>query len=148
MTQPKAIPNDHQVKTTQNNPETMTSQPHKQPLVEQTKLSGLTDLIDKSDPVRDVEAMNLKNTNQTKALEAAIEDPFLELAIVSETTTDYEILLQIAKSALVASETSIKTTIDPQILAHFAMIAPPTTEKSIVKKQYFMESSDNDLGVY
>lgn len=64
MTQPKAIPNDHQVKTTQNNPETMTSQPHKQPLVEQTKLSGLTDLIDKSDPVRDVEAMNLKNTNR------------------------------------------------------------------------------------
>lgn len=83
---------------------------------------------------------------ETKALEAAIEDPFLELAIVSETTTDYDILLQIAKSALVASETSIKTTIDPQILAHFAMIAPPTTEKSIVKKQYFMESSDNDLG--
>lgn len=74
------------------------------------------------------------------------EDPFLELAITSETTTDYEILLQIAKSALAASEASVKTTIDPQILAHFAMIPPPITEKLIVKKQYFMESSDNDLG--
>ncbi|XP_029163221.1 uncharacterized protein LOC114934682 [Nylanderia fulva] len=147
MTQPKATPNDHQMKTTQNNPETVTSQ-HKQTLGEQTKLSGLTDLIDKSvDPVKDVEAMNLKNTNQTKALEAASEDPFLELAIASETTTDYEILLQIAKSALAASEASMKTAIDAQILAQFAMIAPPlTTEKVIVKKQYFMESSDNDLG--
>lgn len=52
-----------------------------------------------------------------------------------------------AKSAVATSEASMKTTIDPQILAHFAMVAPPTTEKpTIVKKQYFMESSDNDLG--
>ncbi|XP_072745359.1 uncharacterized protein Iav [Anoplolepis gracilipes] len=147
-TQPKAVPNDHQIKTIQNNPETVTSvQPHKQPNGEPPKLSGLTDLIDNSiDPVRDVEVMNLKNTNQSKALEAAIEDPLLELAIASETTTDYEILLQIAKSALVASEVSMKTTIDPQVLAHFALIAPPIIEKPIVKKQYFIESSDNDFG--
>lgn len=84
---------------------------------------------------------------ETKALENATEDPFLELAIASETTTDYKTLLQIAKSAAATSEASMKTTIDPQILAHFAMVAPSTTEKStIVKKQYFMESSDNDLG--
>ncbi|XP_029669571.1 uncharacterized protein LOC115239269 [Formica exsecta] len=147
-TQQKAILNDHQVKTTQNNPETATSvQPHKQPIGEPTKLSGLTDLIDNTtNPVRNVEAMNLKNTNQTKALEAAIEDPFLELVIASETAIDHEILLQIAKSALATSEASMKTTIDSQILAHFAMIAPPVTEKSIVKKQYFIESSDNDFG--
>ncbi|XP_025267345.1 uncharacterized protein LOC105257199 isoform X2 [Camponotus floridanus] len=148
-TQSKAIPND-QMKTTQNNPETVTNvQPHKQPIGEPTKLLGLTDLIDNSiGPVKDVEAMNLKNTNQTKALEASMEfeDPFLELAIASETTTNYEILLQIAKSALAASEASVKTAIDPQILAHFAMIPPPITEKFIVKKQYFMESSDNDVG--
>lgn len=75
-----------------------------------------------------------------------LEDPFLELAIASETTTNYEILLQIAKSALATSEASVKTAIDPEILAHFAMIPPPITEKFIVKKQYFMESSDNDLG--
>lgn len=148
-TQSKAIPND-QMKTTQNNPETVTNvQPHKQPIGEPTKLLGLTDLIDNSiGPVKDVEAMNLKNTNQTKALEASMEfeDPFLELAIASETTTNYEILLQIAKSALAASEASVKTAIDPQILPHFAMIPPPITEKFIVKKQYFMESSDNDVG--
>jgi len=64
-TQSKAIPND-QMKTTQNNPETVTSvQPHKQPIGEPTKLLGLTDLIDNSiGPVKDVEAMNLKNTNR------------------------------------------------------------------------------------
>lgn len=84
---------------------------------------------------------------ETKALEEAAEDPFLALAIASEATTDYKTLLQMAKSALATSEASMKATIDPQILAHFAMVAPPITEKStIVKKQYFMESSDNDLG--
>ncbi|XP_050466504.1 uncharacterized protein LOC126859345 isoform X3 [Cataglyphis hispanica] len=148
-TQQKAILND-QMKTTQNNPQTVTSvESHKQPIKEPTKLSGLTDLIDNStNPVKDVKAMNLKNTvkNQTKALEAAIEDPFLELVIASETTINYEILLQMAKSALAASEASMKTMVDSQILAHFAMIAPPVTEKSIVKKQYFIESSDNDFG--
>lgn len=58
--------NEQQTKTIQDNPETMASvQPHKQLIEEQTKLSGLTDLIDKSiDPVKDVEAMNLKNTNR------------------------------------------------------------------------------------
>lgn len=83
-------------------------------------------------------------------LEEAVADPFLELAI-AETTADYETLLQIAKSALATSEASMKTTtvdtVDPQILAHFTMVAPPITEKStIVKKQYFVESSDNELG--
>jgi len=83
---------------------------------------------------------------ETKALEETVEDPFLELAIASETATDYKTLLQMAKSALATSEASTKATIDPQILAHFAMVAPPTTEKSnVIKKQYFMESSDNDL---
>ncbi|KAG5317206.1 TRPV6 protein, partial [Pseudoatta argentina] len=147
--QSKAALNDQQTKTIQNNPEVVINvQPHNQPIKEETKLSGLTDLIDESiDPVKDVEAMNLRNMNQTKALEETVEDPFLELAIASETTTDYKTLLQIAKSALATSEASMKTTIDPQILAHFAMVAPPTIEKSsIVKKQYFMESSDNDLG--
>ncbi|XP_018406237.1 PREDICTED: transient receptor potential cation channel subfamily V member 4 [Cyphomyrmex costatus] len=147
--QSKTALNDQQTKITQNNPEVVINvQPHNEPNKEQTKLSGLTNLIDKSiDPGKDVEAMNLKNTNQTKALEETVEDPFLELAIASETTTDYKTLLQMAKSALATSEASMKTTIDPQILAHFAMVAPPTIEKStIVKKQYFIESSDNDLG--
>ncbi|XP_011863861.1 PREDICTED: uncharacterized protein LOC105559855 isoform X4 [Vollenhovia emeryi] len=148
-TQSKAALNEQQTKTTPDNPAAVASvQPHKQPIEEQTKLSGLTDLVDKSiDPAKDVEAMNVKNTNQTKALKEAAEDPFLELAIASESAADYKTLLQMAKSALATSEASMKTTIDPQILAHFAMVAPPTAEKStIVKKQYFIESSDNDLG--
>lgn len=66
-TQQKANLNDHQMKTTQNNSQTVTSvQSHKQPIKEPTKLSGLTDLIDNStNPVRDVKAMNLKNTVKT-----------------------------------------------------------------------------------
>lgn len=52
-----------------------------------------------------------------------------------------------AKSAVATSETSVKPTVNPQILAHFTMTAPPPVEKPIIaKKQYFMESSDNDLG--
>ncbi|XP_014479481.1 PREDICTED: uncharacterized protein LOC106746875 [Dinoponera quadriceps] len=146
--EPKAVSRE-QTRTTQNNPEAVTSiQPHKQAVVEETKLSGFTDLIDKSiDPVRVEE--NLKNANQTKAQEEVVEDPFLELAIASETTEDYDTLLKMAKSALANSEASmIATTVDPQILAHFAMIAPPSVieKPAIVKKQYFVESSDNDLG--
>lgn len=94
-----------------------------------------------------MESINVLNA-ETKAQEEAVEDPFLQLAIASETTEDYDTLLQIAKSALATSEASTVATVDPQILAHFTMIAPPpATEKpAIVKKQYFVESSDNDLG--
>jgi len=65
--QSKAALNDQQqTKIIQNNSEVVASvQSYKQP-GEQTKLSGLTDLIDKPtfDPAKDVEAMNLKNTNR------------------------------------------------------------------------------------
>jgi len=64
--QSKADLNDQQTKITQNNPEVVVNvQPHNQSIKEEIKLSGLTDLIDKSsDPVKNVEAMNLKNTNR------------------------------------------------------------------------------------
>lgn len=64
--QSKAAFDDQQTKTTQNNSEVVVNvQSHNQSIKEETKLSGLTDLIDKSiDPVKDVEAMNLKNTNR------------------------------------------------------------------------------------
>lgn len=63
-TQSRVVSNDRP-KTTENNPEVVTGiEPHKQTVGEETKLSGLTDLIDRSvDPVN-VEAMNLKNTNR------------------------------------------------------------------------------------
>lgn len=68
-TQSKAALNEQQMKPTQNNPEALASvQPHKQLIEEQTKSSGLSNLVDKSiDPVKDVEAMNLKNTNREYA---------------------------------------------------------------------------------
>lgn len=91
--------------------------------------------------VLDVEAVEEQQN------EEVVEDPFLELAIASE-TEDYETLLRMAKSALATSEASMVAAVDPQILAHFTMIAPPpVVEKpAIVKKQYLVESSDNDLG--
>lgn len=63
-TEPKAVP-DERTRTTQNNPEAATGvQPHKRPIGEETKLSGLTDLIDKSaDPGR-VEATNVRNASR------------------------------------------------------------------------------------
>ncbi|XP_032691280.1 uncharacterized protein LOC116853977 [Odontomachus brunneus] len=149
-TEPKAVP-DEQTRTTQNNPEATTGvQPHKQSIGEETKLSDLTDLIDKSADPGCVEATNVKNASHVESTaqeEAPVEDPFLELAIASE-TEDYDTLLQMAKSALATSEASMVAAVDPQILAHFTMIAPPpVVEKPvIVKKQYFVESSDNDLG--
>lgn len=92
--------------------------------------------------------LNVVSNKGTKALEKTVADPFFELAIASETTADYETLLQMAKSALATSEASMKTTtVDPQILAHFIMIVPPITEKSTtIKKQYFVVSSNNELG--
>lgn len=83
---------------------------------------------------------------ETQALKEAVEDPLLELAIASETIPEnYETLLQIAKSALATSEASMKATVDPHILTCFTAIAPSAAEKP-VEKQYFVESSDNDLG--
>lgn len=66
---PKAAPDHQPAKTTGNNPETTTTttslQSHKQLIqMEETRLSALTDLIDKPiDPVN-VKAMNLKNANR------------------------------------------------------------------------------------
>lgn len=83
----------------------------------------------------------------TKAQEEGIQDPLLDLAIASEITKDYDTLLEMAKSAVATSEASKKVSVNPQILSHFTMIVPPVIEESItVKKQYFVESSDNDLG--
>lgn len=61
--QPKAVSPGDQEKASQNNPATVTTaQPHKQSFGEETKLAGLTNLIDKS--IDHVEAMNLKNANR------------------------------------------------------------------------------------
>jgi len=92
----------------------------------------------------------VSNAERSQTLEEAVEDPFLELVVASETAADYESLLPMARSALVASEASMRATqvVDSQILAHLAIIAPSTIDEKpvVVKKQYFVESSDNDLG--
>lgn len=60
-TEPRA---GEQAKTTQNNPEAVTGvQPCKQTMGEETKLSGLTELIDKSVDPAHVEAKNAVNAS-------------------------------------------------------------------------------------
>lgn len=63
-TELKAVASE-QTRTTENNSKAVTDvQPHKQSIGEETKLSGLTDLIDKSiDPTR-VDTMNSKNASR------------------------------------------------------------------------------------
>lgn len=85
---------------------------------------------------------------ETKLLKE--EDPFLKLIIASELTNDQELLPKLAKDVLEVAEKSVKIETDTrstsQILEGLAMIMIPTTVESFLpKKQYFVESSDNDL---
>ncbi|XP_015185813.1 PREDICTED: uncharacterized protein LOC107071371 [Polistes dominula] len=79
------------------------------------------------------------------------EDPFLKLIIASELTNDEELLPKLAKDVLEVAEKSVQMTTETtksksQILEGLALIMAPTNiENSVPKKQYFVESSDNDL---
>lgn len=75
------------------------------------------------------------------------QDPLLELVIASENTNDPETLLEIAKRAAAGFETEASSKINLQILEQFTMTKIPMEEKvSVTRKQYFVESSDNDFG--
>lgn len=75
------------------------------------------------------------------------QDPLLELVIASENTNDPETLLEIAKRAAAGFETETSSKINLQILEQFTMTKIPMEEKvNVTRKQYFVESSDNDFG--
>nr|XP_050863720.1 uncharacterized protein LOC127070009 [Vespula vulgaris] len=111
-------------------------------LASSSKLTELTtDFIEKP-----IEPTNVPI--ETKLLKE--EDPFLKLIIASELTNDQELLPKLAKDVLEVAEKSVKIETDTrstsQILEGLAMIMIPTTVESFLpKKQYFVESSDNDL---
>lgn len=76
------------------------------------------------------------------------QDPFLDLVIASEYTNDHETLMKVAQAAAASSsEVPVKPKLNLQILEQFTMTKVPVEEPvTIVKKQYFVESSDNDFG--
>uniref|UniRef100_A0AB39A6J3 Inactive n=1 Tax=Apis mellifera TaxID=7460 RepID=A0AB39A6J3_APIME len=93
-----------------------------------------------------VHEMNLKNANHSSVTED-FQDPLLELVIASENTNDPETLLEIAKRAAAGFETETSSKINLQILEQFTMTKIPMDEKvNVTRKQYFVESSDNDFG--
>ncbi|XP_016907461.2 uncharacterized protein LOC107994862 isoform X4 [Apis cerana] len=93
-----------------------------------------------------VHEMNLKNANHSSVTED-FQDPLLELVIASENTNDPETLLEIAKRAAAGFETETSSKINLQILEQFTMTKIPMEEKvNVTRKQYFVESSDNDFG--
>lgn len=77
-----------------------------------------------------------------------MQDPLLELVIASETTTDYDTLMKIAQIAASSDfEVTANAKINLQILEQFTMTKIPVEEQvTTVRKQYFVESSDNDFG--
>ncbi|XP_076664400.1 transient receptor potential cation channel subfamily V iav [Andrena cerasifolii] len=99
-----------------------------------------------SEPVN-VHEMNLKNASHSTIPENS-QDPFLDLVIASEYTTDHETLMKVAQAAAASSsEVPVKPKLNLQILEQFTMTKVPVEEPAtIVKKQYFVESSDNDFG--
>ncbi|XP_026301797.1 uncharacterized protein LOC726119 isoform X4 [Apis mellifera] len=93
-----------------------------------------------------VHEMNLKNANHSSVTED-FQDPLLELVIASENTNDPETLLEIAKRAAAGFETETSSKINLQILEQFTMTKISMDEKvNVTRKQYFVESSDNDFG--
>ncbi|XP_033351267.1 uncharacterized protein LOC117234299 isoform X1 [Bombus vosnesenskii] len=93
-----------------------------------------------------VREMNSKNASHSSMAED-FQDPLLELVIASENTDDPETLLKIAERAAANFEVESSSKINLQILEQFTMTKLPMEEKvAATKKQYFVESSDNDFG--
>ncbi|XP_076181974.1 transient receptor potential cation channel subfamily V iav isoform X3 [Ptiloglossa arizonensis] len=92
-----------------------------------------------------VRKMNLKNASHL-TVTGDFQDPFLDLVIASENTSDHGTLLEIAQRAVASVETPTSAKINLEILEQFTMTKIPVEEQTTVpKKQYFVESSDNDF---
>ncbi|XP_043488062.1 uncharacterized protein LOC122514992 [Polistes fuscatus] len=114
----------------------------------QTKLQTLTTFSELTNNLeKPIETINVPIESKL----SKEEDPFLKLIIASELTNDEELLPKLAKDVLEVAEKSVKMTTETtksksQILEGLALIMAPTNiENSVPKKQYFVESSDNDL---
>ncbi|XP_017759650.1 PREDICTED: uncharacterized protein LOC108550418 [Eufriesea mexicana] len=139
-----------QTKLTANNQEKLTIgvQPQQKPSMENADhLANDPEDINKiSSEPKTVHELNMKNASHSRQIED-FQDPLLELVIASENTSDAGTLLEIAERAAADFETGASSKINLQILEQFTMTKIPMEEKVTVrKKQYFVESSDNDFG--
>ncbi|XP_043512681.1 transient receptor potential cation channel subfamily V member 4 [Frieseomelitta varia] len=139
-----------QAKSTTNNQEKMSTnvQPQGKPSTEtaDNPANDRTDITKISSEPLAVHEMNLKNASHSSMAED-FQDPLLELVIASENTNDPETLLEIARRAAASSDAGTSSKINLQILEQFTMTKIPMEEKvTDTKKQYFIESSDNDFG--
>ncbi|XP_026667863.1 uncharacterized protein LOC108623188 isoform X2 [Ceratina calcarata] len=141
----------------QSNPKATSNDPNDQkktPNVETKKLD--TESISKPTNNRevnkepsqlDVQKMNLKNATHLSTSED-FQDPLLELVIACENATDPATLQRIAERAAAGFEhgTATGSKINVSILEQFTMTKIAVDEQvTVTKKQYFIESSDNDF---
>ncbi|XP_043256262.1 uncharacterized protein LOC122399562 [Colletes gigas] len=143
-------PNNDQTKPTPSNQEkvsTTVEPPAKLSNEIANKLQNdRTDLNLKSNETASVQKTNLKIASHSTTAED-FQDPLLNLVIASESTTDPETLLEIAQRAVASVEAPASSKINLEILEQFTMTKITADEQPIVaKKQYFVESSDNDFG--
>lgn len=124
----------------QTTPLAIPSDPHKPVLLEKIKTKDRLSSVEWQD--------NLAEIIDTES------DPLLGLVIASENPScDVESLMRLARLARILAENAVKTQITPGILnkfaaANFGLVADQDVSKvptQPMKKQYFVESSDNEV---
>ncbi|XP_076546096.1 transient receptor potential cation channel subfamily V iav [Osmia lignaria lignaria] len=139
------IANDGQTKLTTDNQDKASIIGKSVPEIVNKQENGKTELDKKFNEAVDIQEKNLKNANSSSLTEN-YQDPLLELVIASESTNDSKMLLKIAERAANDFDSPANPKINLQILEQFTMTKIPMEEQVIVKKkQYFIESSDNDF---
>ncbi|XP_017798463.1 PREDICTED: uncharacterized protein LOC108579435 [Habropoda laboriosa] len=146
----KATGSDQTKSTSYNQEKVSTNvQPLQKPSAENgnKQSNDRTEVNTKASKPVDVQKMNLKNTSHLQSTAEDFQDPLLELLAASENTSDPETLLKIARRAAADVEEATSAKINLQILEQFTMTKIPVEEQvAVKKKQYFVESSDNDFG--
>ncbi|XP_076282451.1 transient receptor potential cation channel subfamily V iav [Lasioglossum baleicum] len=142
------IPTNGQMDATlakQETPATKPAEEHRMTVAKSEQPNDRSDLNKKPAEPVNIQQMNQKNSSHTTVGE--IQDPLLELVIASENMSDHEILMKIAQRVLASVDVPVDPKINLQIVEQFTMIKMPVEELvAPVKKQYFVESSDNDFG--
>ncbi|XP_031843575.1 transient receptor potential cation channel subfamily V iav isoform X2 [Nomia melanderi] len=140
------VSNDEQINSTLNMPSTNVQSAEQKLIVitNEQQIHSAEVSLNKKPAEPAIREMNLKNSDHPPAEE--IQDPLLDLVIASESTTDNEILMKIARCAAASVDVPADSKLNLQILEQFTMIKIPVEEQlTATKKQYFIESSDNDF---
>ncbi|XP_076397457.1 transient receptor potential cation channel subfamily V iav isoform X2 [Megachile rotundata] len=145
QSKPKVVSSE-QTKLTTNNQEKPSITEKAATEIANKQVNAKDETNKKPNEVVDVEKMNVKNANNSSTVEE-YHDLFLEFVIASESMNDPETLLKMAERVAAEFDSSANPKINLQILEQFTMTKIPMEEQAAaVKKQYFIESSDNDFG--